>query len=270
MLRFGANLSWLFTEYPMSERFKKAKEHGFEGVEILYPLEHPKEVLKKSLEESGAEMLLFNVGTPGEKGLAACPGREQDFRASLISAIDYARALRCKRLHVMAGIVKDMAPEECRKTFCKNLLQAARLVEEDGITLQIEPLNAQDMPGYFLNSMEQAVDIISELTSDFGIKNLALQLDLYHLAKMKEDVISPLPSLLPWTSHVQISDDPGRHEPGSGRLDFPAFFEALERLDYKGWVSCEYRPTGTSEESLKWLREYESKSQGGSSCPNRR
>jgi hydroxypyruvate isomerase len=249
-LHFAVNLSMLFGEYPMSERFRKASENGFKGVELLYPYEYSKEDLKNWLDESGVEMVLFNLHPgdvkKGEKGFAACPGRENDFRESVKLAIDYASALDCKRIHVLSGIVDGETPEACDETFRKNIAWGASVMNKYGITLQLEPLNTEDVPGYFLCSMKQAVNIISCLK----MNNIGLQLDVYHLAKMENDIISPLVSLLPWTSHVQISDVPGRCEPGKGTLDFVAFFSELKKLNYKGWISCEYHPSIGTEESL--------------------
>jgi hydroxypyruvate isomerase len=253
VLRFAVNLSMLFGEYPMSERFRKVSEHGFKGVEILYPYEYSKKDLKNWLDESGVEMILFNLYPgdvkKGEKGFAACPGREKDFQESVKLAIDYALALNCKRIHALSGIVEGKTPEVYDKTFRKNIAWGASMMEKYGIELQLEPLNTEDVPGYFLNSMRQAVDIISCLK----MGNIGLQLDVYHLSKIENDIISPLASLFPWISHIQISDVPGRCEPGKGTLDFVAFFSELKKLNYKGWISCEYHPSVESGESLGWI-----------------
>ncbi len=256
MIRFAATLSCLFTEYPMRERFRKAGERGFTGVEVLYPYaEAPAERFREWLRDAGTEAVLLNSfpgDSPGGRGFAALPGREEDFRHSLDHTLAYALALGAKRIHIINGKVDGLDLEECSRVQRANLAWAAGEVKKHGLTLLLEPLNPTDFPGYFLNSMDQALAILTGLNLD----NAGFQFDTYHLSMMGLDIQDALRKALPWTRHVQVSDCPGRHEPGTGTLDFPAFFAALETHGYTGWVGCEYIPAATTEEGLGWLDRY--------------
>lgn len=255
MLRFAANLSFLFTELPFPERFAAAAKAGFRGVEYLFPYAWPAADLAGWLAEAGLEQVLFNLPAgdweAGERGLACHPGRTAEFRAGLAAGLDYAARLGCRRLHLMAGIRPAGVPEaEIAATFLAHLRTAAEAAAQLGITVLIEPINSRiDMPGYWLDTPAKALALIRQA----GCANLALQLDLYHARVMDCRLADLLQAHLPEIGHLQLADFPGRHEPGSGDIDYPALFALLERLGYAGWIGCEYRPRTDTPTSLAWL-----------------
>ena len=253
MPRFAANLNWLFTEHDFLDRFAAARLAGFDAVEFPSPYRHPGAEIAARLRENGLACILFNLPmgdrTKGDYGIACRPGREAEFRSGVARAIDYARALGCKRINCIAG--KVFPGEEraaLRDLFLSNLRFAALELMAAGIELVIEPLNSVDNPGFFMPRAGEAVQIIS----DAGVANLGLQCDIYHAAMMGDDPAAILTALLPHIRHVQFADAPGRGEPGTGRLDFPALFALLDRLGYGGWISAEYRPSRATPETLGW------------------
>ena len=257
MPRFAANLSWLFTELPFLDRFDAAAEAGFRAVEFLFPYEHAPEALAKRREANGLEVVLFNLWpgdwAAGERGFGALPGREAAFRASLERALPYLEALRCPRVHALAGVPPaDSDLAACRQVFARNLSVAAEACAPLGASVTIEPINPADIPGYFLTRQDQAVAILDEV----GAANTALQMDLYHCRKVEGDPAAQIARHHERIGHVQIADPPGRHEPGRGELDFPPLFELLDRLGYAGWIGCEYRPSRDSWSSLAWAEAY--------------
>ncbi len=255
MPRFAANLSLMFQELPFPRRFAAAAQAGFEAVEFLYPYEFAPGDVADWLQRAGLRNVLFNLPpgdlAGGERGLAALPGREADFRAGLERAIPYARALGTPCLHAMAGIVPAQAdPARCADTYAANLGHAARRLAAEGITLLIEPINGRDMPGYFLQRQAQAHGFRARV----GEANLKVQLDLYHAQIMEGDLATRIREDLAGIGHIQIAGVPGRHEPDQGEVHYPYLFDLLDALGYAGWVGCEYRPCGATVAGLGWLR----------------
>ncbi|MHA6296905.1 hydroxypyruvate isomerase family protein [Devosia sp. CAU 1758] len=245
----------LYAEHDFLDRFAAAAADGFGGVEFVSPYEFAPEQVAEAAYAAGVEVVLFNSPAgnwaAGERGCACQPGQEHVFRSGIEQAVDYAAALDCPRLHVMAGIVPEGVPAaEAEAVFIGNLSWAAARLGEAGITALIEPINGVDMPGYGLSSLEQAERVLAVV----GHANLRLQYDFYHMAMMGEALVDNFRRLLPVIGHVQIADMPGRHEPGSGDVDFPAVFEAIRSSGYDGWVGAEYRPAGRTSDGLEWMR----------------
>ena len=254
MPRFAANLSMMFTDVPFLERFGRAAAAGFEGVEFLFPYEHPPEAIADALERHGLAQALFNMPpgdfAAGERGIASLPGREAEFREGVETALRYARATGCTTLHAMAGLLPEGADRaRHEEVYLENLRHAARRCAEHGITVVIEPINTRDIPGYFLNYQAQARRIIEQV----GEPNLRLQLDLYHCQIMEGDLARHIEAYADITAHVQIAGVPERHEPDVGEIDYPYLFAVLDRVGYAGWVGCEYRPEGRTEDGLGWF-----------------
>lgn len=257
MPRFAANLTWLFTELPFLDRFAAAAAAGFQAVEFLFPYDHAPEALARRCQAAGLEVVLFNLWPGdwdgGERGLGALPGRQAAFADSLERARPYLEALSCRRIHTLAGVPPAGSdPEACRRTFTGNLRAAAEAFGPLGVDVLIEPINPQDIPGYFLTRQDQAVAILDEV----GAENAALQMDLYHCRKVEGDPAGQIERHHGRIGHVQIADPPGRHEPGEGEIDFPPLFEQLDRLGYAGWIGCEYKPKRDSWSSLGWAAPY--------------
>lgn len=250
--RFAANLSFLFAERPLFDRFAAARAAGFSAAEMLFPYEHEAEALAERLAESGLELVLFNLHpgdwAAGERGVAALPGRREDFRASVDQALAYAETLDVRRLHALAGL----APADDARAgaaYRDALAFACDRAGPRGIDILIEPINGRDMPGYHLGCFERAAEIIAAL----GRPNLKLQFDVYHRQILRGDVIRGLEEFMPLIGHVQIASAPGRNEPGTGELDDFAVLAALDRLGYEGFVGCEYRPLGRTEDGFGWM-----------------
>lgn len=253
MPRLAANLSWLYGDRPFSDRFAAAAASGFRGVECLFPYELPAHDLAGLLDAAGVELALFNLAAgdwaAGERGLAALPGRETDFAASVEQARRYAGPAGTRRVHAMAGIVPEGA-DRARwiETYIANLRRAAGALAEDGVTLLIEPINGRDMPGYLLSTLDQALTVVEQV----GAPNLKVQADLYHLQITGGDLTRRLAVALPWISHVQVAGVPDRAEPDRGELRHESLFAMLDDAGYDGWVGCEYRPAGRTEDGLGW------------------
>lgn len=255
MPRFAANLSMMYTEHAFLDRFAAAAADGFEAVEFLFPYEHEPEELAARLKRHGLVQALFNLPpgdwAAGERGMAGLPGREEEFAASVQTALRYAQATGCRRLHAMAGLAREGADRAAmRATYVANLRRAADVLAPHGITLLIEPLNTRDMPGYFLNYQQQAHDIVAEA----GAPNLQVQMDLYHCQIMEGDLAARLRRHLPQVGHIQIAGVPDRHEPDEGEVHYAWLFELIDELGYAGHVGCEYRPRRGTSEGLGWLR----------------
>ncbi|WP_445003407.1 hydroxypyruvate isomerase [Halomonas mongoliensis] len=254
MPKFAANLSMLFTEVEFLDRFEAAAKAGFKGVEYLFPYDYPAESLKARLDANGLTQVLFNLPAgdwaAGERGIACHPDRVEEFREGVERAIDYARVLGNAQVNCLAGIQPEgVSDDQARATLVENLRFAADKLAAAGILLVAEPINTRDIPGFFLNRTAQALDIFDEVGSD----NLKLQYDIYHMQIMEGDLAPTLETHLARIAHVQIADNPGRHEPGSGEIHYPFLFAHLDRLGYEGWVSAEYKPAGRTEEGLGWL-----------------
>jgi 2-dehydrotetronate isomerase len=253
MLRFAANLTFLYGEYKFPERFAAAAGDGFTGVEYLFPYEYPAQQLNAWLQDHGLQQVLFNAPpgdwAAGERGLASLPGREEEFRAAMHTAFAYAQALQCPRVHVMAGIGTDRAA--MRNTFVKNLAWAAEVAAGSGIGLLIEPINLRDMPGYFLNRQDEAHAIVEEV----GSPALKVQMDLYHCQIVEGDVTMKLRKYLHHgVGHIQVASVPNRSEPDGGELNYDYVFGVIEELGFDGWIGCEYRPKARTSEGLAWMK----------------
>lgn len=250
MPRFAANLSMMFTERPFMQRFDAAAAAGFEAVEFLFPYSWSAVEIRGALDRNGLELALFNADPgdweAGERGLASVVGREAAFRDSITQALDYAALLRPGCVHIMAGLAAGAA---ARATYIGNLAHAAE--QAGGQRLCIEPINNRDMPGYHLNNSTDALTVLDAV----GVANIGLQFDLYHAQIMEGDLTRRLERLMPRIAHIQIAGVPDRHEPDIGELNFPHLFAVLDRLGYSGFVGCEYRPAGRTEDGLGWLKD---------------
>ena len=249
MPRFAANLSFLFTELPFLDRFDAASKAGFTGVEFMFPYAFSIEDIKSRLDTNGLEVVLFNLPPghwdKGERGFAALPNREDEFASAADLALRTAEALKCPRLHVMAGLITHGAH---RDNFVANLRLAAAWAKPAGIAILIEPINTRDMPGYFLSRTADARDVIVAV----GEPNIGLQFDLYHRHVMEGGVPEGIESYRSLTRHYQCASPPDRGEPGVGDLDYAAIFRQIDATGYQGWIGCEYKPRGTTLAGLGW------------------
>lgn len=255
MPRFAANLSLLFTELPFLDRFEAAADAGFTAVECQFPYEVAAHEVAERLRRHKIEPVLFNMPpgnwAAGDRGLAALPERQGEFKESVGTALRYARSCGCKRLHAMAGIAEP-TDAATLSTYRANLAYAAEVAARDEVTVLIEPINRRDMPGYFLSDYERAADLISAIGSDA----LRLQFDIYHRQMICGRVLDGLRELLAVIGHIQIAGIPGRHEPDGSELDFSVIFAEIDRLGYDGFIGCEYRPRSTTSAGLGWLSSY--------------
>jgi hydroxypyruvate isomerase len=254
MPKFAANLTMLWTELDPYERFAAAAGHGFRHVELLFPHELDGDRLVATLRENQLEMVLFDPApgnwAGGERGILCLPGREPEFMQSVIDAIALALRIGTKRLNALAGIVPPgISRETATEIATANLRAAAPLIEQAGMILMVESINGVDMPGYLLDTVDKAAAIVHSAGSD----SVRLQFDQYHCAMSGGSAIAELRRYAPLIRHVQIADVPGRHQPGTGEQPIEAFLDELDRMGYDGYVGLEYRPQGTTEESLSWL-----------------
>lgn len=249
-----ANISLMFNELPLPERFAAARSAGFSAIECLFPYDMTTERIRAALAANDLRLVLINTPAgdweKGERGFAALPARQEAFGQALNNALDYASACNCKMIHVMAGRTDRQPAAICERTFIDNLRRACVLAAYRGLAITIEPLNPTDMPGYFLNDFEQARNIIRAVGAD----NLLLQFDAYHAAMMGLDPANTFARYRNLIGHVQIADAPGRHEPGSGKTDFPALFATIASSGYDGAISCEYIPTSATRDGLEWIK----------------
>jgi hydroxypyruvate isomerase len=258
--RFAANISLMYPEHALLARVGAAARDGFAAVEVQAPYALPAAELGRALADARVGLVVLNApaGDPdaGERGLAALPGRERDFEASVAVALDYAASVDCPRLHVMAGVpAPSMPAADCDRVFRRNLAYACDAAHTHGIAIMIEPINTFDMPGYHLTRQQQAADVIGALARD----NLRLQLDFYHLQRMEGELAGHLQRHFALVGHVQIAGAPGRNEPDVGEIAYPYLFRLLDGLGYRGWVGCEYRPSagsaaGSTSAGLGWMR----------------
>ena len=257
MLKFAANLSWLFNEYPLLERFSAARHAGFSGVEVLFPYQYSELDLRKQLVKYPLSMVLINAPAgnwqAGERGLASIPGQDAAFHDSLITAEKYAQALNCRRIHIMAGLRDQrLTVDQQQQLFISRLQMAAQHFSSTNIQLLIEPLNPEDMPGYFLADFSQAQEIISEVAAS----NVRLQFDIYHCQKIQGNLVAAFERYWPLIEHIQIASSPARNEPDHGEINYPWLFNYLDEKEYSGWIGCEYSPITNTYEGLKWLTTY--------------
>jgi hydroxypyruvate isomerase len=256
MPRFSANLSMLFTEQDFLDRFDAAARAGFKAVEYVGPYDHPPETVAARLKKNGLSQVLFNLPPgdwgKGERGIAVLPDRIEEFRKSVDTAITYAKALNCPQVNCLAGIAPEgVSAAALEDLFVENLAYAAKRLEEAGIRLLIEPINTLDIPGFFLNTSSHASRIIGRV----GSKNLYLQYDIYHMQVMEGDLARTIEQNLDRIAHIQLADNPGRHEPGTGEINYPFLFEHLDRIGYEGWVGAEYKPMAGTEAGLGWFKQ---------------
>lgn len=254
MPKFAANLSMLFTEVDFLDRFEAAASAGFKGVEYLFPYDFPAQDIKKQLDANNLTQVLHNLPAGdwagGERGIACHPDRVEEFRAGVAQAIEYATVLGCKQVNCLAGIKPEgVSQEQAHNTLVENLRFAADELEKAGILLLAEAINTRDIPGFFLNNTAQGVKLLEEVGSD----NFKLQYDIYHMQIMEGDLAPTIEANLSRIGHVQLADNPGRHEPGTGEINYPFLFAHLDKLGYQGWIGCEYKPAASTTEGLDWL-----------------
>jgi hydroxypyruvate isomerase len=256
MPRFAANLTMMFNETDFLGRFAAAAAAGFDAVEFLFPYEHEPERIGACLRESGLTQALFNLPPgdwqAGERGLAALVGRQEEFRASVDTALKYARATEVGRIHAMSGLA-DRTDAAALQTYRDSLLFLCDRAGEENLDVVIEPINPRDMPGYFLNDFNFAADIIDSLNRP----NLKMQFDIYHRQIIHGDVLTGLKRFMPIIGHVQIAAVPLRNEPGTGELDDVRILNELDRMGYEGFVGCEYRPAGNTAAGLTWMKAFQ-------------
>jgi 2-dehydrotetronate isomerase len=255
MPRFAANLGYLFTEHPMLDRVGAAANAGFRGIELQFPYEVPAPAMKAEIERH--RLTVLGLNTPrgereGEFGLAAVPGREKDWELVFGKALDYITAIGGSAVHCLAGKVEPNERPAADRVFAANLSRAADLAAAKKVTLLIEPINPRDRPGYFLNHLEHAADIVARI----GKPNVRIQFDFYHMQIVGGDLIRRLEQYLPVIGHLQCGAVPSRHEPDEGEISYRAVFEAVDRLGYRGWIGAEYRPRGRTEDGLGWAQPY--------------
>jgi len=257
MPRFAANVSTLFAEHAFLDRFAAARKAGFRAVEYQYPYDFDAQEVARAARDAAVEVVLHNMpqgeSQRNERGTACLPGREQRFRDDLERAIEYARAVRCPSLHLMAGVVPAGAERAAlHATYVANLRHAAKRLEGEGMRLLIEPLSERTVANCFLRSSAQAAQVLEEV----GARNAAIQYDLFHMQVMEGNLATTIERLLPRIGHMQIADVPGRHEPGSGEINFDFMFKHVDAIGYAGWIGCEYNPAGDTLEGLKWAKPY--------------
>ena len=257
MPRFAANLTMMYREMDFLDRFEAAARSGFTAVEYLFPFSFDKEELAERLQEHDLTQVLHNLPAgdwgAGERGIACLPDRVGEFQDGVGDAIEYAQALDCKQLNCLAGVTPEgVDPDAVRTTFVSNLKFAADRLKEADIRLLIEPINTRDIPGFYLCHTQQGLDVMDEVGSD----NIALQYDIYHMQVMQGDLASTIESNLARIGHMQIADNPGRHEPGTGEINYPFLFGFIDMLGYGGWIGCEYKPAARTEDGLNWIKPY--------------
>ena len=253
MSKLAANLTMLFTELPFLERFAAARHAGFDAVEFLFPYSYSVEQIAQQLKTHALTLVLHNLPAgdwaAGERGIACHPARVSEFRAGVADAIRYASALGVRQVNCLAGIApQDASAEKARQTLVDNLRFAAAALQESGIRLLIEPINTFDIPGFFLSGTQQALDLIAASGSD----NIFIQYDIYHMQRMEGELSATLRANLARIGHIQLADNPGRGEPGTGEINYRHLFQLLDEVGYAGWIGCEYKPKSGTLEGLGW------------------
>lgn len=257
MPRFLANLSMLFTELPLLERFAAARRAGFDTVEVQFPYDHPADEIRHAVTDAGVRLYLFNLPAgdwaDGDRGIAADPAREDEFREGVRRALDYAATLGVRRLNCLAGRGNPAyTAHDHWRTLLANVRYAAARLAEQGATLLIEPINRYDIPGFFLGTSAEALRLIEQAAAP----NLALQYDIYHMQRAEGELTETIRANLKRIGHIQLADTPGRHQPGTGEINFRYLLRELDRMGYRGYVSLEYIPTPDTLSSLTWLAEH--------------
>jgi hydroxypyruvate isomerase len=254
-LKFSANLSFLFNEVPFLDRFEAARSAGFAAVEYMFPYEFDAHELKARLDDLGLQQVLFNMPVPdwdsGGRGMLILPNRVAEFRQSVRTAIEYARVLGVQQVNCLSGLIPEIGADAIlASTAVENLRYAASELGAEGIRLLLEPINYFDMPGFYLNTAGH----VEELMDEAGGANIFIQFDIYHQQRMCGEIIATYMRLKDRIAHIQIADNPGRHEPGTGEINYSNVFRALKNAGYDGWIGCEYRPKTTTLEGLGWMR----------------
>lgn len=253
MPRFAANLTMLFNEVPFLDRFERAAQARFKAVEFLFPYAFAAEEIRRRLDDHGLELVLHNLPAgnwdAGERGIACHPDRVAEFRDGVGLAITYAQALGVGQLNCLAGKAPSGVDDATlRRTLVENLRYAATELKNAGLRLLVEPINPFDIPGFYLTRTAQALDLLDEVGAD----NAFVQYDIYHAQRTEGELAATLERHLARIGHVQLADNPGRHEPGSGEINYPFLFAHLDRIGYAGWIGCEYKPAGSTEAGLDW------------------
>jgi hydroxypyruvate isomerase len=253
MPKFAANLTMLFNEVPFLERFERAAKAGFQAVEFLFPYDFAPDTIKLLLDRHKLKLVLHNLPAgnwaAGERGIACLPERMDEFRTGVARAVEYAKVLGVGQLNCLAGKAPLGADEAAlRSTLVANLRYAARELGNAGLKLLIEPINTYDIPGFYLSRTQQAIDILDEVGAD----NAFVQYDLYHAQRMEGELAATVQKHLARIGHIQLADNPGRNEPGTGEMNYPFLFAHLDRIGYSGWIGCEYKPATTTEAGLGW------------------
>jgi hydroxypyruvate isomerase len=253
MPKYAANLTMLFTEAPFLDRFALAAEAGFEAVEFLFPYAFPAHEIRRRLDANGLQLVLHNLPAgdwdAGERGIACLPDRVAEFRSGVGQAIEYAQALGVPQLNCLVGKTPTGVDDALlRATLVQNLRYAAGELQKAGIKLLVEPINFYDIPGFYLTRSAQTLAVLDEVASD----NVYLQYDIYHMQRMEGELAATMTQHLARIAHIQLADNPGRHEPGTGEINYPFLFAHLERIGYDGWIGCEYKPATTTQAGLGW------------------
>jgi len=258
MIKLAANLSMMFADRPFLQRIDAAADSGFRAVEFVSPYGEARRDVAMRVQKRSLEVALFNFPpgdwAAGERGIAALPDRIEECRAGVATALAYARDLGCSRLHLMAGkIPANVDPDACEATFVDNIAYAAEHCAAQGIDVLLEPINTKiDIPGYFLNSPAHALRLLERV----GAPNVRLQYDIYHMQVMEGDLARSIERLLPAIGHIQLADNPGRGEPGTGEINYPWLLARIDALGYDGWIGCEYAPGGETAAGLGWAAPY--------------
>jgi hydroxypyruvate isomerase len=257
MPKFAANINFLFTEVDFLQRFEAARKAGFGAVEFPFPYPYEHAALAAAAKDAGVEVVLFNLPPgnweKGERGIACHPDRIAEFRDGVAQAVAYARTLKCPRVNCLAGVApKDIDPARLRATFVENLRYAAAAFAKEGVTLVMEPINPRTVPGFYLNTTRQSLDILRAV----GATNLKIQYDIFHMQIVEGDLAKTIEANLANIGHIQFADVPDRHEPGTGEVNFDFLFDWIDRVGYPGWVGAEYVPAKGTVASLGWLKRH--------------
>lgn len=255
MPQFAANLTMLFNEVPFMDRFEKAAQNGFDAVEFLFPYAFDAQEIKAKLTANKLKLVLHNLPAgdwdAGERGIACHPNRVEEFRAGVPKAIHYATTLGVGQVNCLAGKMPEgVSCEQAHQTLVENLRFAAAELKKAGIKLLIEPINTFDIPGFFLSGTNQALKVLEDVGSD----NLFIQYDIYHMQRMEGELCATMQKNLAKIAHLQLADNPGRNEPGTGEINYRFLFGFIDKIGYKGWIGCEYKPAGSTEAGLGWRK----------------
>jgi hydroxypyruvate isomerase len=255
MPQFAANLTMLFNESPFLDRFERAAKCGFQAVEFLFPYAFSAQEIKQKLVQNNLQLVLHNLPAgdwdAGERGIACLPDRIEEFTAGVAKAIEYAKVLDVHQINCLAGKApSEVAPDLLNKTFVNNLRYASSELKKVNIKLLIEPINTFDIPGFYLSKTQQALDILNEVDSD----NLYIQYDIYHAQRMEGELCKTLETNLSKIAHIQLADNPGRNEPGTGEINYAHLFKFIDSIGYQGWIGCEYKPAASTEAGLGWIK----------------